>query len=264
MPVERLAGESWASPWREEHQARYLWASEFTRGAQVLDIACGSGFGVKILLERGAARVVAADLSEEALLAAEEALRPFGDRAEVRKVDALEMSLEDGTFDAVTSMETLEHLPDPLRFVSEAARVLRPGGILALSTPNALVTLPEGGKPTNPFHMREYSPTELAGILHPHFRVLEVLGQHLPRGYGVAPFLPSFHREELSQRGRLNFFYWRTLLRLGPLRDPIHRMLTGFPFFPRGQDYTFRAEDLERAHVQVVLAVKAEGGNGKE
>ena len=261
MAVERLHGQFWTSPWKEEHEARYLWASQFTRGARVLDIACGSGFGGKILLESGAARVVAADLSEEALVAAEEALRPFGNRAEVRRVDALDMSFEDGSFDAVTSMETLEHLPDPLRFVSEAARVLRPGGILVLSTPNALVTHPQDGTPTNPFHVQEFTPGQLKDLLRPRFLLRKAVGQHLPPEYGVAPFLPSFKPEILSPGARLNFFYWRVLLRLAPLRDPVHRALTGFPFYPRGQDYTFLSEDLERAHVQVVLA-ENEGGEG--
>jgi SAM-dependent methyltransferase len=256
VAVERLGGSAWTSPWREEHEARYIWASRFTRGATVLDVACGTGFGGKILLGAGASRVVAADLSPDALAAAGETLRPFGPRVEVRKEDAQEMTFPDGSFDVVVSFETLEHLPEPERFLSEVARVLKPGAILVLSTPNALVTRPGPDSPSNPFHVHEFTPEELRRLLRPLFRIREMLGQHLPQGYGVAPFLPSFRPRGLGIGGRLNFIYWRALLRLPTLRDSVHRFFTGFRFFPQGEDYTFRSEDLERSHVQVVVAAK--------
>lgn len=256
MAVERLAREAWTSPWREEHEARYLWASAFTRGARVLDIACGSGFGGKILLESGAAHLVSADLSDEALAATGQLLEPFGKRAEVRREDALDLTFPDRVFDVVTSMETLEHLPDAGRFLSEVHRVLKPGGLLALSTPNALVTLPENGKPINPFHLKEFTPKELHHLLLPAFRIKEASGQHLPPEYGVAPFLPSFKPEELDFKGKVGFLFWRVILRMGPMRDVLHRAVSGYSFYPRAEDYTFEAGDLERAHVQVVLAQK--------
>ena len=161
MAVERVNIETSGSPWREEHAARYLWASGFARGAKVLDIACGTGFGSSILLREGAANVTAADISEEALDQAHGCLRSFGDRAEVRREDCLALTFPKDSFDVVTSMETVEHLPDAEAFFTEIHRVLKPGGRFLLSTPNALVTNPDGGEPLNPYHVQEFTPFEV-------------------------------------------------------------------------------------------------------
>jgi len=261
VAVERVDATEGASPWREEHISRYLWAGAFLEGQTVLDLACGTGFGSRILLEHGAGRVVAADASSEALESAANELASFGDRAEVVRQDCLDLTFADGHFDAVVSMETIEHLDDAGRFLDEAARVLRPGGQLLLSTPNALVTNPDGGKPTNPFHVREFTPDELRRMAEQRLEVERAVGQHVPSGYGVAPFLPSFSPSRLSFSGRVNFLYWRILLRLPPLRDIIHRALTGFPFYPRDVDYTFLERDLDRAHVQVLRCIKRGPGS---
>ena len=86
------------------------------------------------------------------------------------------------------------------------------------------------------------------------------MGQHLPPEYGVAPFLPSFRRDALKLPGKVNFFYWRVLLRVKIARDPVHRLLTGYSFFPGEDDYTFLPDNLERAHVQLWVCVRREQG----
>ncbi|MFC1575199.1 class I SAM-dependent methyltransferase [Gemmatimonadota bacterium] len=256
MAVERVDIGQSGSPWREEHAARYHWAGPYTQGLEVLDIACGTGFGSRILVQSGAGRVTAADISEEALALTRELLAPFGDRVRVRKEDGGDITLPDASFDVVTSMETVEHVPDAAQFLAEIHRVLRPGGKLLLSTPNALVTNPGGGKPDNPFHVCEFTPTEMRDLLERWFQVEMAVGQHLPPGYGVAPFLPSFRKADLDLLGKLNFLYWRVLLRLGPVRDFVHRAFTGFSFYPREDDYTFRPSDLDRAHTQLWVCLK--------
>jgi SAM-dependent methyltransferase len=257
MAVERVDGGHADSPWREEHAARYHWAAPQVDGGHVLDIACGTGYGAAILLDAGAGSLVAADLSEAALESSRGRLAAFGERAEVRREDCLALSFPDGTFDAVVSMETIEHLPEPDRFLDEVVRVLRPGGLLLLSTPNALVTNPTGGVPENPFHVHEFTPRELSELVGGRMEIEAAVGQHVPAGYGVAPFLPSFRPGALGIRQRMNALYWSVLLRLPPLRDPIHRAVTGFSFYPGESDYTFRPEDLESAHVQVLVCRKA-------
>lgn len=260
MAVERVHVDEAGSPWKEEHAARYVWASRFTEGGEVLDIACGTGFGSEILLGSGASRVVAADVAEDAVEQARERLSGYGDRVQVRREDGGDLSFPDQSFDAVVSMETVEHVEDAERYLSEIHRVLRPGGKLLLSTPNALVTNPGGGAPENPFHVREFTPDELQALLEPRFEIELAVGQHLPPEYGVAPFLPSFRRDALKLPGKVNFFYWRVLLRVKIARDPVHRLLTGYSFFPGEDDYTFLPDNLERAHVQLWVCVRREQG----
>ena len=65
----------------------------------------------------------------------------------------------------VVSLQVVEHLWDQARFLRECRRVLAPGGALVLSTPNRLTFSPGRDTPLNPFHTRELTATELAGLL---------------------------------------------------------------------------------------------------
>jgi SAM-dependent methyltransferase len=67
----------------------------------------------------------------------------------------------------------IEHLADPQRYLAEIARVLRPDGVLLLSTPNLLQSDRE-----NPYHLHEYEPDELKGALAAHFHRVEMRGVH--------------------------------------------------------------------------------------
>jgi SAM-dependent methyltransferase len=85
--------------------------------------------------------------------------------------------LPDASFDAVVSFETVEHISDDRAFLTEVRRVLRPGGLLLLSTPNKDVTSPDG-PPANPFHVREYLIHDLTRLVTGSgFQEVEVFGQ---------------------------------------------------------------------------------------
>ena len=99
---------------------------------------------------------------------------------EIFDVERGEFPFEDESFDTITCLEVLEHLAiDPMAMMSEINRVLKPGGLLVLSTPNAVRTSnvvnillgeqPCGWNPYNGFdtnrHNREYTPREIERLL---------------------------------------------------------------------------------------------------
>jgi SAM-dependent methyltransferase len=157
-----------------EDAARYRFACRHVRGCTVLDIACGTGYGSRMLIDDGGARrVIAADISTDAL----DVARTFAaaGRLAVVRTSASHIALRDAAVDAVVSLETLEHVDAPEIFVPELRRVLRPGGVAVISTPLNLA--PERVRPENPFHLREYNDVEFAALLEPSFRHVEVYGQ---------------------------------------------------------------------------------------
>ena len=71
----------------------------------------------------------------------------------------------DAIFDVVISFQVIEHVPDPDRYVQEALRVLRPGGVFMIATPDATARLYRWQRPWNPFHRVEFTPDQLELIL---------------------------------------------------------------------------------------------------
>ncbi len=103
-------------------------------GKQILDLGCGLGYFSKRLKERGAI-VTACDIGASLV---ETTVRSVGCRGVV--ADALQLSSHFGMeqFDGIVSSECVEHTACPEKAISEMARVLRPEGFLALSTPNKI------------------------------------------------------------------------------------------------------------------------------
>lgn len=114
-------------------------------GHRVLDLGCGAGRHAFAVARRGA-DVVALDRdpaeidSVAALLAAmrEAGEVPIGTRTLALRGDAYRLPFPDATFDRVIAAEVLEHLPEDTRAMAELARVLRPGGIAAVTVPRWL------------------------------------------------------------------------------------------------------------------------------
>jgi ubiquinone/menaquinone biosynthesis C-methylase UbiE len=104
---------------------------------EVLDVGCGTGILSFCVLEKGAARVICSELSELMLNKCRENAGDKGydrDRAEFRQCNAVALPFEEKSFDVVVSGMVLGMVPDQLKAVSEMARVVRPGGMVALST----------------------------------------------------------------------------------------------------------------------------------
>lgn len=117
----------------ELHLARYRWAHDYLPSGRVLDLACGVGYGAKLLAESGAARrVIGADLSSPALGIARRHYAATG--VQLVQGDGAAW-LRSGVFSGVVSLETVEHVEDPVSFFAELVRVLAPGGVLIASAP---------------------------------------------------------------------------------------------------------------------------------
>jgi ubiquinone/menaquinone biosynthesis C-methylase UbiE len=178
--IERLVIGQCFPRIEQEHLKRYEFATGYVAGKDVLDIACGSGYGSAMLADSGAKSVTGVDLSPEAV---ESATANFG-RGNVRFAvgDVQRLTdIPDASFDLIASFETIEHVPDDRAYVDETARVLRPGGMLLVSTPDRRLGSigPRLRKvPSNPFHVREYTRKELIDLLSRRFEIVEEFGQN--------------------------------------------------------------------------------------
>lgn len=130
--ITELAGDPASREQVDRLHRRYYWAGDYARGKDVLEVACGAGQGLGYL-QQMARSVCGADLSEPVLAGAR---RHYAGRVDLRCFDAQEMPLADASFDVVLMFEALYYLPDASRFVREARRVLRPGGVLLISSAN--------------------------------------------------------------------------------------------------------------------------------
>lgn len=166
---------------RLEHMHRYAVAAELARGKNVLDIACGEGYGSALLAET-ALSVTGVDISAQAI---EHASAKYKKPNLAFKTGAcLNIPLADASADLVVCFETLEHISEHEKFMLEIRRVLAPGGLLLISTPNK----PEyaaAGK--NPFHKKELEPDEFAALLRKDFKNVRMCGQRVAYGSYITP-----------------------------------------------------------------------------
>ena len=153
------------------HLKRYVFAEPWCRGKDILDLACGAGYGTAYLAGI-ARRVVGVDVSEDAIEYARG--RYAAPNAEYVVADAAALPFETASFDAVCSFETIEHVADREAYLAEVARVLRPAGTYIVSTPNARETTEH---PDNPFHQVELDRGDFETLLARYFDGVEMYGQ---------------------------------------------------------------------------------------
>lgn len=159
--VPGAAGEIWY-----EHWHRYHFVAPLVAGRDVLDVACGEGYG-SALMARSAAYVTGADISPTAI---EHARAQYAGHAnlEFREADCAALPFADASFDVVVSFETLEHIEAQEAFLDEIRRVLRPGGVVAISCPNK-AEYSDKRDHINEFHVRELYRDELAALIRARF-----------------------------------------------------------------------------------------------
>jgi len=148
-----------------EHLHRYAIAQQFVKGKKVLDIACGEGYGANLLAKQ-ALQVIAVDIDAPTI---EKAVIKYPvSNINFKTGSVLQIPAEDSSFDIITCFETLEHITEHDKMLAELKRVLAPGGIVLISTPEKLNYSDASGY-KNPFHKKELYGNEFKELLSRYF-----------------------------------------------------------------------------------------------
>lgn len=164
-----------------EHLHRYLFAKQLTSGKRVLDIASGEGYG-SALLAYTATSVVGVDISPEAIAHASAKYR--ADNLEYRLGSCAAIPLMDHSVDIVVSFETIEHHVEHEAMMREIKRVLIPGGLLVISSPDKLEYSDRIGY-DNPYHVKELYREEFESLLGDYFKNHSIAGQRIIYGSAI-------------------------------------------------------------------------------
>jgi len=147
-----------------EHLHRYALCQEWVEGLQVLDVACGTGYGTAVL-GAVAASVTGLDINKDSVI---EARRRYGkENIEYVVGDCYALPFDDDSFDVVVANEMIEHVEDHDGLINEVKRVLRPAGRFLISTPNKPVY--NRYKAPNVFHVSEMDINGFETLLGRHF-----------------------------------------------------------------------------------------------
>ncbi len=149
-----------------EHWNRYLLAAQLCKSKTVLDIACGTGYGAH-LIAQSAKHVLGVDIDSESVSVAQRQYK--GPTLDFRTGSCTSIPCPDESFDRIVSFETLEHLSaqDQHTFIQEADRILKPKGLLIISTPDK--DNYRNDATPNHFHLHELTPEEFDGLLKQTF-----------------------------------------------------------------------------------------------
>lgn len=150
----------------QRHLIAYQEAAKRISGV-VIELGSGSGYGAEILMSDKISKYLALDKFPT----------HFAAHLDRSKLEFRQMNLPvlagiaDNTFDYAVSFQVIEHIEDDVTFLKEIYRVLKPGGKLILTTPNRYTSLTR-----NPWHIREYIPSEMQAILQKTFDTVDLQG----------------------------------------------------------------------------------------
>jgi SAM-dependent methyltransferase len=151
------------NPTWQRHVAAYRVCAGLLPHGRTLDLGCGIGHSYELLAPR---ETVGVDIDPEALA---------GQDRETHAADMRDLPFDDASFDSVLSVQSIEHVPDPERVLTEVRRVLAPGGVAVLVTPNRL-TFGRPDEIIDPYHHVEYSPPELEQLCEGWFSDVRTKG----------------------------------------------------------------------------------------
>ncbi len=173
---ERFTPECVREIWYE-HWHRYAFAADLVKGKRVLDAACGEGYG-SALLASAADSVLGVDIDAQSVTHAQQRYAAQRSNLSYQQGDATALDLADNSFDVVVSFETLEHVLEQERMLDGFARVLKPDGILLISSPDK-ATYSDAIGHDNPHHVRELYRQQLETLLDKDFPARRLLAQKL-------------------------------------------------------------------------------------
>ena len=155
--------DSGFNPTWQRHVAAYRLCASYLPDGRVLDLGCGVGHSFHELEPR---ETVGVDIEPEAL---------EGQERETVAADMRDLPFPPQSFSSLISVHSIEHVPDPENALSEITRVLEPGGVAVIVTPNRL-TFARPDEIIDPYHYVEFSPTELRDLCLPWFDEVELVG----------------------------------------------------------------------------------------
>jgi SAM-dependent methyltransferase len=151
------------NPTFQRHVAAYRLCASLLPDGRVLDLGCGTGHSYRALAPR---ETVGVDIERSALA---------GQERETRVADMRALPFADGSFQSVLSVQSIEHVSDPARVLSEVVRVLAPFGRAIFVTPNRL-TFGRPDEIIDPYHYIEYDAQQLRALCAPAFAAVDVRG----------------------------------------------------------------------------------------
>ncbi|MBI4847508.1 MAG: class I SAM-dependent methyltransferase [Nitrospirae bacterium] len=147
-------------------------------GRRILDVGCGQGQFVDFMVRRGW-ETLGVELSESAMTVCKQFALP------VKKIDVFDSTLIKESFDLITLFEVIEHVPTPKQMVEQIEQLLKPGGVLYLTTPNFNSidrrVLGASWHVVHREHIMYFTPNTLKNMLrrYTHFEVLRLHTQNL-------------------------------------------------------------------------------------
>lgn len=157
-----------------EHLHRYALTFPYIKNKKVLDIACGEGYG-SYLMSAITSEMTGVDINEKVIRTATAKYKRSGLR--FQSGSALKIPMPDASVDVIVSFETLEHLSEHDKMMLEFKRVLIPGGLLIISTPDKLNYSDKTGH-KNIYHLKELYFHEFRSLLSQYFLAQRVSYQY--------------------------------------------------------------------------------------
>jgi ubiquinone/menaquinone biosynthesis C-methylase UbiE len=175
-----------------DHLHRYTIASNFIEGKIVLDIASGEGYGSNLMSEK-ASFIYGVDIDESTIINARQKYKKPNLKYLVGNTSAI--PLGDSSIDIVVSFETIEHHDEHQEMMNEIKRVLKPEGILIISTPDKLYYSDKRGF-SNEYHIKELYKNEFVELLSNSFKNIQLMSQQYSNGNSII----------LDDKHQMNFY----------------------------------------------------------
>jgi ubiquinone/menaquinone biosynthesis C-methylase UbiE len=168
-----------------EHLHRYSFAINFVQGKNVLDIACGEGYGSSIL-SRFALNVSGVDIDHDVVSHANNKYSNNNLNFFVGSV--LQIPFPENHFDVIVSFETIEHISEHNEMFHELKRVLKPKGVLIISSPEKRKYSDEKNGTNSKFHIKELYLNEFRELVKLSFSSSKIFYQDFLQGTVILPF----------------------------------------------------------------------------